>query len=59
MGLFKLDAVGVRTPGEGRYWVAPNATVLGNVHIGDDASIWFNVVIRGDNDPIEIGRAHV
>ncbi len=55
MGLFKLDAVGVRTPGEGRYWVAPNATVLGNVHIGDDASIWFNVVIRGDNDPIEIG----
>jgi len=56
MGLFRLGDVSVRTPGEGRYWVAPNATVLGNVHIGDDVSIWFNTVIRGDNEPIEIGN---
>ena len=56
MGLFKLDDVSVRTPGEGRYWVAPNAVVLGNVHIGEDASVWFNAVIRGDNEPIRIGE---
>lgn len=55
MGLFRLDDESVRTPGEGRYWVAPNATVIGKVHIGEDASIWFNAVVRGDNDPIEIG----
>lgn len=55
MGLFRLDGVGVRTPGDGSYWVAPNATVLGNVSIGEGASIWFNTVVRGDNDPIEIG----
>ena len=55
MGLFELDGVTVKTPGDGRYWVAHNATVIGNVHIGEDASIWFNSVIRGDNELIEIG----
>lgn len=55
MGLYRLDAVGVTTPGEGRYWVAANATVIGNVRIGDDASVWFNTVIRGDNELIDIG----
>ena len=55
MGLFALDGVKVQTPGEGKYWVAPTATVIGNVHIGEDASVWFNAVIRGDNEPILIG----
>jgi carbonic anhydrase/acetyltransferase-like protein (isoleucine patch superfamily) len=55
MGLFALDGVKVQTPGEGKYWVAPTATVIGNVHIGEDASIWFNTVIRGDNEAILIG----
>lgn len=55
MGLFVLDGVSVRAPGEGKYWVAPTALVVGNVHIGDDASIWFNAVVRGDNEPIRIG----
>ena len=36
-------------------WVAPNATVIGDVHIGDNASIWWNAVVRGDNDTITIG----
>ena len=55
MALFALDGVRVQTPGEGKYWVAPNATVIGNVHIADDVSIWFNTVIRADNEPIRIG----
>lgn len=38
-----------------RVYIAPNATVIGDVHIGDDASIWFGVVIRGDQMPIRIG----
>ncbi len=38
------------------YFVAHNATVIGSVRIGRGASIWFNVVIRGDNDWIEIGE---
>lgn len=56
MPLYSLDDVAVRTPGPGRFWVAPNATVIGNVEIAEDASIWFGVVLRGDSDPIRIGR---
>ncbi|HUH53864.1 MAG TPA: gamma carbonic anhydrase family protein [Microbacteriaceae bacterium] len=36
-------------------WIAPNATLIGNVHIGAGASIWFGAVLRGDIDLIEIG----
>lgn len=36
-------------------WVADNATVIGKVRTGRNVSIWYNVVIRGDNDPIVIG----
>jgi carbonic anhydrase/acetyltransferase-like protein (isoleucine patch superfamily) len=37
-------------------FVAPGARVIGNVEIGADASIWYNVVIRGDIGRIRIGR---
>ncbi|ROT95771.1 gamma carbonic anhydrase family protein [Marinobacter sp. R17] len=40
--------------GEGHF-IAHNATVIGNVLLQDKASVWFNVVIRGDNDRITIG----
>jgi len=36
-------------------FVAPNATLIGSVVLHDHASVWFNVVARGDNDPIVIG----
>jgi carbonic anhydrase/acetyltransferase-like protein (isoleucine patch superfamily) len=39
----------------GDYWIAPNATVIGTVVLENNVSIWFNVVIRGDNDVITIG----
>ena len=55
MSLYRLGEVGVRTPASGRYFVAPNAVVLGNVEIGEDASVWFSTVIRGDNEPVRIG----
>ncbi len=56
MALFTLDGTSVRTAQSGQWWVAPNATVVGNVELKDDASVWFNAVIRGDNEPIVIGR---
>ena len=37
-------------------WVADGARVIGNVSLGDDASVWFGVVIRGDTERIAIGR---
>lgn len=36
-------------------FLADNATVVGDVKIGDDCTVWFNAVIRGDVNPIEIG----
>ena len=37
-------------------WIAPNATVIGDVRLAANASIWWNAVLRGDNDPITIGE---
>jgi len=36
-------------------WIAPNASVIGNVKLYSYASIWFGAVIRGDNESITIG----
>jgi carbonic anhydrase/acetyltransferase-like protein (isoleucine patch superfamily) len=41
----------------GAAFVADNATVLGDVRLGRDASVWFAATIRGDDAPIEIGDA--
>ena len=52
MSIYSLDDVRVQTPQSGDFWVAPNATVVGNVVIEENASVWFNTVIRGDNETI-------
>ena len=38
------------------YWIAPNANVIGEVTLAKDESIWFNAVLRADNEPIYIGE---
>ena len=52
--LYELGGVAVKA--EGDYWVADSATVVGNVLLKQDASVWFNAVVRGDNDLITIGE---
>ena len=37
-------------------FIAPNATIVGDVEMGDDCSIWFNAVIRGDVNSIRMGN---
>ena len=37
-------------------FIAPNASVIGNVVLAENASVWFNVVIRADNAQIKIGK---
>ncbi|MFM6945270.1 MAG: gamma carbonic anhydrase family protein, partial [Bacteroidota bacterium] len=37
-------------------FIAPNATIVGDVVIGEDCSIWFNAVVRGDVNSIRIGN---
>lgn len=41
---------------EGFYFVAPGAIVIGSVVLKNNASVWFNAVVRGDNDLITIGE---
>jgi len=41
-------------------FVAPTAVLIGDVEVGEEASIWFGTVVRGDHGPIRIGaRANV
>ncbi len=37
-------------------WIAPSADVIGDVTMGEDCSIWFGTVVRGDVHKIEIGN---
>jgi carbonic anhydrase/acetyltransferase-like protein (isoleucine patch superfamily) len=37
-------------------WVAPTATLVGAVEVAEGASVWYGAVLRGDNEPIVIGR---
>ena len=53
--LLQLDDRRVRA--EGDYWVADSAVVLGSVLLRQDASVWFNAVVRGDNELITIGES--
>ena len=54
MALYELDGVAPQL-GDGA-WVADSAQVIGNVVLGENASVWFGVVLRGDTDKLTIGR---
>ena len=36
-------------------WVAPGAYVIGDVDLGEESSVWYGAVLRGDTEPIRIG----
>ena len=56
MPMFALGEKRPQLPAAGHFWIAPGAQVIGDVRIAVDVGIWFNAVLRGDNDPISIGR---
>jgi carbonic anhydrase/acetyltransferase-like protein (isoleucine patch superfamily) len=56
MPIYALDGARPSFPASGRYFVAPDAVLIGRVIIEEDASVWFNAVLRGDNEPIVVGR---
>ncbi len=55
MPLYALGNLVPKTPAEDRFWIAPDAHVIGQVELGLDVGIWFGSVLRGDNEPITIG----
>ncbi len=56
MPLYSLGNLTPKLPAEDRYWIAPDAHVIGQVELGEDVGIWFGAVLRGDNEPIVIGE---
>ncbi len=56
MAIFELDGQAPDLPADGRYWIADSASVVGCVRLKADASVWFNSVLRGDNEWIELGE---
>ena len=55
MTIYALDGQAPEFPEVGRYWVAPDAALIGKVRLHEDASVWFGSVLRGDNEWITIG----
>ncbi len=56
MTVYGLDGVSPELPGTGQCWIAPTASVIGQVRLGEDVSVWFGAVLRGDNEPIVVGK---
>jgi carbonic anhydrase/acetyltransferase-like protein (isoleucine patch superfamily) len=56
MPIYALGEFEPKTPGPDRFWLAPDATVIGKVELGEDVGIWFGSVLRGDNEPIVVGK---
>jgi carbonic anhydrase/acetyltransferase-like protein (isoleucine patch superfamily) len=55
MPIYSLDAAAPRFEDRDSNWVAPDAVLIGNVHVGRNVGFWFGVVVRGDNEEIVIG----
>ena len=51
-----LPVKGVMPQIPGNCFVAPNATIVGDVVMGDECSVWFNAVVRGDVNSIRMGN---
>ncbi len=52
-----IYSLGTRTPvfKSANYFVAPTASVIGSVTLGDNVSVWFSAVVRAENEVIELG----
>ena len=51
-----IEVKGIKPTFGNNCYIAPNATIAGDVVMGDDCSIWFNAVLRGDVNSIRLGN---
>ena len=56
MPIYELNGIAPRLPADGSAYIAPGAQVIGQVVMDPDSSIWFNAVLRADNEPIHLGQ---
>ncbi len=55
MPIYAIDGKAPRFEDADSNWIAPDATLIGDIKVDRNAGFWFGVVIRGDNEPIVIG----
>lgn len=56
MAIYALGESRPVLPESGNYWIADTASVIGDVVLHENSSIWYGCVVRGDTDRIEIGQ---
>ena len=56
MPVYVLDGHSPQFDHRASNWIAPDATLIGKVRLGENAGIWFGVIARGDNELIHIGK---
>jgi carbonic anhydrase/acetyltransferase-like protein (isoleucine patch superfamily) len=56
MAIFELAGERPEFPADGQYWIAETAVLIGRVRLKSEASVWWNTVLRGDNEWIELGE---
>lgn len=52
--IYSIGSDHVSVPGEGKYWIAPNAAVMGKVKLEENVGVWFSATIRGEPETITI-----
>lgn len=55
MPIYALDDLTPQLPEDGRYWIAPDANLIGKVRLEEDASVWFGCTLRGDREWLVVG----
>ena len=56
MVFYSLDDKSPLLPEKGKFWVAPDANIIGDVILHENSSIWFGATLRGDCEVIEVGK---
>lgn len=56
MPIYALKDVAPQFDDRSTNWIAPDATLIGNIRIGRNVGIWFGCALRGDNELISIGE---
>ncbi len=56
MPLYALGDLSPTVPAGDEYYIAPDAVLIGDVRLSRHANVWFNSVLRGDNEPLTLGE---
>ena len=56
MPIYEIDGQTPEFPPDGQYYIADTAVVIGRVRLKAETSVWYNAVLRGDNEWIELGE---